>query len=169
VSIAAPLYELTRFRAELQVLADSGEIPPEQIADTLEALEGDIREKAVHVAAFTRNLDVAATAIREAGKAMLARAERVEKRAEGIRAYLLFQCQANGISRIDSPQFTVSVRKNPPAVVIDDEAQLPAEYRVAPPPPPPRIDRTAISKALKDGVPVPGARLIQTERLEIRE
>ena len=165
-----PLYELVRYQSELERLADSGDVPAEQIADTLEALEGDIKEKAVQVAAFTRNLDAAASAIREAGRAMLARAERIERRADGIRNYLLFQCQVAGITKIEAPWFVLSVRKNPPSVVIDDEAQIPAEFIAPPPPaPPPRPDKAAIGKALKAGGSVPGAHLMQTERLEIRE
>lgn len=168
-NIATPLYELVKYHHELELLADSGEVPPEQIADTLEALEGDINEKAVNVAAFTRNLDASAAAIREAGKAMLARADRIEKRADGVRSYLLFQMQAAGITKIESPWFTLAVRKNPPAVVVDDEAQVPPEFIVTPPPPAPRPDKDAIKRALKAGTAVPGCHLLQGERLEIRE
>jgi len=167
-SIVTPLYELVRYQHELEVLADSGEVPPEQIADTLEALDGDIREKAVQVAAFTRNLDASADAIREAGKAMLARADRIAKRAEAVRNYLLFQCQAAGITKIESPWFTLSVRRNPPSVVIDDEAAVPPEFIVQPPPPAPRPDKDAIKRKLKAGEDVPGCRLVQGERLEIK-
>lgn len=168
MSLAAPLYELVRYQHDLQLLADAGEIPPEQIADTLDALDGDIREKAIDVAAFTRNLDATAQAVREAAKAMLSRADRIEKRAESIRNYLLFQCQAAGVSKIESPWFTLAVRKNPPSVVIDDETQIPPEYIVQPPPPAPRPDRDAIKRAIKSGADVPGCHLLQTERLEIR-
>lgn len=168
MSIITPLYELVRHQHELQALADSGDIPAEQIADTLDLIEGDIREKAIDVAAFSRNLDATAEAVRAAAKAMLARADRIEKRAESIRAYLLFQCQAAGVTKIESPWFTLSVRKNPPAVVIDDEASLPAEYIVQPPPPAPRPDRDRIRRDIKAGIDVPGAHLLQTERLEIR-
>jgi hypothetical protein len=167
-NITTPLYELVRYQHELEMLADSGDVPPEQIADTLEALEGDINEKAVNVAAFTRNLDASADAIREAGKAMLARADRIAKRADGVRAYLLFQMQAAGISKIECPWFTLAVRKNPPGVAVDDETAIPAEYIVQPPPPAPRPDKDAIKRALKDGQDVPGCRLTQGERLEIR-
>lgn len=167
-SITTPLFELVRYQHELQILADSGEVPPEQIADTLQALDGDIKDKAVQVAAFSKNLDATAQAVREAAKAMLARADRIEKRAESIRAYLLFQCQAAGISKIESPWFTLAVRKNPPSVVVDDEAVIPAEYIVQPPPPSPRPDKDAIKRALKAGTAVPGCHLLQTERLEIR-
>jgi hypothetical protein len=167
--MTAPLYELVRYRDELERLADSGELPAEQLRDTLDALEGDIREKAIAVAAFTRNLDSSATAIRAAGLAMLARAERLERRADGVRNYLLFHCQAAGITKIEAPWFTLAVRKNPPAVVIDNERELPAEFMVQPPAPPPRPDKTAIKAAIKAGADVPGAHLSESDRLEIRE
>lgn len=168
MTIAAPLYELVQYQNQLATLADSGEVPPEQIADTLESLEGDIREKSVQVAAFTKNLDATADAVREAAKKMLERADRIEKRAESIRQYLLFNMQAAGISKVECPWFTLTVRKNPPAVVIDDEEQLPREYIVQPPPPSPRPDKDAIKRALREGQAVPGARLVQGERLEIK-
>lgn len=167
-SVATPLYELVKYRAELEALADSGEVPPEQIADTLEALDGELQDKAIQVAAFTRNLEASADAIREAGKAMLARADRIEKRAESVRAYLLFQMQAAGITKVECPWFTLAVRKNPPAVAIDDEAAIPTEFIVQPPPPAPRPDREAIKRALKAGEDVPGCRLTQSERLEVK-
>ena len=167
-TIAAPLYELVNYRHELELLSDSGEIPPERIADTLEALEGDIKEKAVAVAAFTRNLDANADAVREAAKQMLSRADRIEKRAENIRAYLLFQMQAASISKIECPWFTLAVRKNPPSVVVDDEALIPPEFIVQPPPPSARPDKDAIKRDLRAGTEVPGAHLFAAERLEIR-
>jgi len=166
---AAPLFELVRYQRELETLADSGEVPVEQIRDTLEALEGDIREKAVTVAQFARNIETSATAIREAGKKMLERADRLERRAESVRAYLTFQMQAAGITRIESPWFTLAVRRNPPSVVVDDESRIPDQFRVQPEPPPPRLDRAAIARALKAGDDVPGAHLVQSERLEVRE
>ena len=163
------LFELVAYRRELEALADSGEIPPEQIADTLAALEGDIESKAIAVAQFARNLEASGAAIREAAKAMLTRADRIEKRAESLRQYLLFQMQAAGITRVECPWFTLAIRRNPPSVVVDDEAAVPQEFRVQPEPPPPRLDRTAIARALKSGADVPGARLVQSERLEVRE
>lgn len=167
-NVLTPLYELVAYRNELETLADSGEIPPEQIADTLNALEGDIQEKAVAVAMFSRNLEATAEAIREAAKAMLTRAERVQRRAESVQQYLLYNMQAAGITKIEAPQFVLAVRKNPPAVIVDDEAQIPADFMVQPAPPPPRPDKTAIKRELQAGHAVPGAHLLQSERLEIR-
>jgi hypothetical protein len=168
-SISTPLFELVNYRHELDALADSGEVPAEQIAETLDALDGDIRDKAVAVAALSRNLDATAEAVRQAAKAMLERADRIERRAESIKSYLLFNMQAAEISRVECDWFTLTVRKNPPAVVIDDESQIPAQYIVQPPPPAARPDKAAISRALKAGEDVPGAHLTYSDRLEIKQ
>jgi hypothetical protein len=163
------LYEIVRHRAEFERLADQGDLDPQLILDTLESLDGELNDKAISIAQFTRNLDATAQAVREAGKAMLERAGRIEKRAESIRAYMLYQLQFAGVSKIECPWFVIAVKKNPPAVVLDDEAAVPQAFKVQPEPPAPRPDKKAIAAALKAGEDVPGCRLVQSDRLEIRE
>lgn len=162
------LYELANQHLQLNTLADSDDIPPEVIRDTLDGLEGTLRDKAVSVAHFVRNLEEVAATIDNAAAAMLARADRLRTRAGAVRDYLLFNMQAVGISKIESPYFTLAVRDNPLAVVIDDESAIPDAYKVQPPPPPRRIDRAAIAKAIKDGQAVPGCHGERRQRLEIK-
>jgi hypothetical protein len=167
--MSTPLYELVEYKRELEALSDSDELTPEALAEALEAIQGDIQVKVTNVAKFIRNVEVDAVAIREAGKAMLERAARLERRADAVRNYLLWQMQAAGISKVECPWFKIARRLNPPAVQIDDESALPPGFIVTPPPPEPRPDKIRIRDALKAGEPVPGAHLLQTERLEIRE
>lgn len=164
----APLYQLVDQYRHLQVLEDP-ELPEEAVRDTLEGLEGEITVKAANVARFIANQESFAEAVEEAAKAMSERAKRLQRRAENIRQYLLVQMQAAGLERIECPEFTVAVRKNPPSVVVDSVGELPSEYFAPPPPPPePRPDKKAIAAALKAGAAVPGARLEQSVRLDIR-
>jgi hypothetical protein len=162
------LYEIVRYRDQFERLAESGEIDPQTVLDTLESLDGELNDKAISIAQFSQNLDATAAAVREAAKAMLSRAERIERRAEAIRNYMLFQLQTARVSKIECPWFTIAVRKNPAVVVIDSEAAIPEAFKVQPDPPPPRLDKKAIGAALKAGEDVPGARLVQSERLDIR-
>jgi hypothetical protein len=162
------LYEIVRYRDQFERLAESGEVDAQTVLDTLESLDGELNDKAVSIAQFSQNLDATAQAVREAAKAMLSRADRIEKRAESIRNYLLYNMQFAQVTKIECPWFVIAVRKNPAAVAIDDEAAIPEAYRVQPEPPPPRLDKKAIGAALKAGEDVPGARLVQSERLDIR-
>lgn len=161
------LHELAQeFRAAAETL-QADDLPDEVIQDTLESISMPLEEKAKSVAAFARNLESTASAIKEAEAEMSRRRKALENRAEWLRGYLLSNMQACGISKIECPYFRISVRANPESVCIEDEAQIPADYmreipaRLEP-------DKAAMKQAMKDGFSVPGAKLVRTQRLEIK-
>jgi len=162
------LYQLAaEHRADLERLADL-DLPPETVADTLESLGGELQAKAQSVVAFLRNLETTAAAIKEAEAQMAARRRAMENRVASLKRYVLDAMQAGGIQRIDCPHFAISIAKNPPAVDLYDEGQIPEDYYSAPPPPPPAPDKKLIAQVLKAGRDIPGARLVQGLRLAIR-
>lgn len=164
------LYRLTDQYRELERLADD-DIPEEVIRDTLEALTGEIEVKATNVAKFAGNLAMLRDAVDEAAKAMKERAARINRKVDALHHYILNNMKACGITKIESPEFTLSVQKNPPAVVIDDEGSIPDEYMVTPPPAPPpvaRPDKKAITDAIKGGATVDGAHLEYGYRLKVK-
>lgn len=165
---AMALYELSNQFLRLQDLADTDDLPPEVIRDTLEALTGEIELKSINVAKFILSLEAHADAISDAAKQMAARAQRVRNRADSIRAYLLFQMQATGTTKVTCPEFTLAVRSNPPAVGLREDIELPPEFMVTPDPPPPHPDKRKIAEALKAGRQIDGAWLEQGQRLEIK-
>lgn len=164
------LYRLTDQYRELDRLTDE-DVPEEVIRDTLEALTGEIEIKATNVAKFSRNLEALADAIDEAAKAMKERAARLRRKVDGLHHYILTNMQACGISKIESPEFTLSIQKNPLAVIVDDESQVPAQYMVTPlpaPPPVARPDKKAIADAIKGGAVIPGCHGEQGSRLKVK-
>jgi len=162
------LYQLTAQYRELQALSEQEEIDHQIVKDTLEALTGSIEDKAKAVAMVVENLTISAGDIRTVAKQMIARAERLERRAESVRDYLLNNMQATGIRKIECEYFVLNVRKNPSKVVIDSPGLIPSELYVYPPAPEPYPDKKAIAEYLKAGKEVNGAHLEQTERLEIK-
>jgi Siphovirus Gp157 len=168
MSGALKLYELTQQHRELERLLDGEELPPEVIHDTLEALEGDIEAKATSVAHLVLNLDSFAEQVAALAEATKKRSERIARRAESIRNYLLLNMQATGIKKIEAPEFTIAVRANPAVVEIEDYAVVPEKYMVTPEPPPARPDKKALAVALKEGEVIPGVWLRQGEHLSIK-
>ena len=63
---------------------------------------------------------------------------------------------------LDEPLLALS------AVDVFEPGLVPADYMKDPPPPPPEIDRKLVMQALKEGFDVPGCRLTQGERVEIK-
>jgi hypothetical protein len=165
---AISLYTLAlEYRADLEKLADL-DLPPDVVADTLESLGGELTTKAQNVVAFLRNLESTADAIKQAEASMAARRKAIENRAEGLKRYVLESMRFAGIEKIDCPLFRISIAKNPPAVEVYDERQIPSDYLTDPPPPPRQIDKKLIAQTIKDGFDVPGARLTQGLRLSIK-
>jgi len=85
------------------------------------------------------------------------REDRLRHRAERMKADLLEALQDTGRDKIELPDATLSVRQNPPKVIVTDEAVIPAEFRREPEPP--SADKKKIAEALKGGREVPGALL----------
>jgi hypothetical protein len=165
---AIKLYEIVADYKAVEALESSDDLPEQVIRDTLEGLTGDLQVKATNICKFVRNIEASADVIDDAAKAMQARANRLRKRAESVKAYLLFNLQATGINKIEAPEFVIAVRNNPESVKILENAQIPAEYLVTPEPPPPRPDKTAIKAALKAGKHIDGCYLEAGQRLEIK-
>ncbi|EAG7290564.1 hypothetical protein BLG75_16310, partial [Listeria monocytogenes] len=66
--------------------------------------------------------------------------------------------------KIKTNLFTLDIRKNPPSVIVEDESKL-LNYLIEQPK---KLDKTKLGDDLKKGIEVPGAKIIQTERLQIR-
>ena len=162
------LYELAaEYRQQMDVLNDL-DLPPEVVADTLESISGDLEAKCTNVGLVIRNMESLEEQIDSEINRLKAKKERVAARVKGIREYLLQNMQRCEFSRITSPWFTLSVRNNPPKVVIHDPASVPQEYMRQPPIPAPEPDKKAIAEALKRGEEVGDCYLEQTQSLIIR-
>lgn len=162
------LYQLADiYLADLNKLAEL-DLDEQTVADTLEGLSGELEVKATNVAAFTRNLEAAAEAIKGAEAQMSARRKAIENRAARLRQYLKDNMERTGILQIHSPLFALTIKKNPPAVHVEALELVPMEFFNPPLPPPPVLDKKRVSEALKAGKDVPGCRLEQGTRLDIR-
>lgn len=168
---ALTLFQIAReYRHITDVLQDSG-CDPQALTDTLEGEAWPLEVKAQNIGFVIRNMEALAASMKEAERQMAERRKATEKRAAALIEYLKTGMEIAGVSKLETPHFALTIKKNPPSVEVWDENQVPAEFmRVPPPPPPPPAapDKVAIKEALKAGREVPGALLAQGTRLEIK-
>jgi hypothetical protein len=141
------------------------------IEDTIDGELYPLEMKAQGVGYAVKNLEATAAAIKGAEQEMATRRKAIEKRAEALKEYAKTCLEIAGISKLDTPHFALTIKKNPPSVDVWDERQIPAEFMRLPEPPPPPIavpDKTKIKEAIKAGREVPGAQMAQGSRLEIK-
>ena len=151
----------------VEVLENAGEDENlrELVTNSLNEIEDNIKDKADNVVRFIRNLESEANAIKEEEKRLAEMRKKREKQVENLKQYLFdFTKVADG-QKIKGRIFTVSIKKNPASVVIDDLEAIPEEYK--------RVktvveaNKTLLKKVLKENE-VAGAHLEQKESLNIK-
>ena len=126
-----------------------------------------IKDQCINLAAYTKNLEAEAVALKAAADAILDRMNAVKKKSMRCKEIIHTTMEYRGIDRItDSPYFAIKIKKNPPSMVIINSEEIPPEYKSE------RmeivIDNAQIKADLSQGLWVPGASLETKTRLEIK-
>ena len=162
------LYQLHEGYLNLvEVLENAGEDDNlrELVTNSLNEIEDSIKDKTDNVVRFIRNLESEANAIKEEEKRLSEMRKNREKQVENLKQYLFDFAKVADGQRIKGSIFTVSIKKNPASVVVDNLEAIPEEYK--------RVktvieaDKTLLKKVLKDGE-VAGVHLEQKESLNIK-
>jgi hypothetical protein len=155
-----------QYRQLAELLADQHD-DAQVIADTLESVSGPLDEQLENLAKMVRNIEAADHGVQQTLADLEARHAGLQRAAERGRQLILSLMRAADRERVATALFSLAIKKNPPQIVIDCEADLPPEYLIRHAPPPPTPDKKAIAAALKAGMPVSGAHSEQGVRLEI--
>jgi len=152
------------FSAELAIDPDTGEIGGDYPLDVL------VKRNPIGTCAYVLNTLATADMIDAHIRLMTAKKKALTNNAERAREALKQIMQATGVTSFKSDDRTFAATLalgRDESVDVFDEAQLPADYlREVPATTAP--DKTLIKKAMKDGFDVPGARLVQRDRLTIK-
>lgn len=167
------LYEISADYQRFQEQVESGEIPEEAIADTLEAIEGNFDDKVDSIACIIKSLLAEAKEIKSERDSLDGRMKQKQKTADRLTKSLKDQMLFSGRTKVETRRNVVRIRKNPPSVVIDNEQdfisfaqenELDSLLNYSQPKP----NKTAIKDILKDGAHLPGVRLVEGKRLDIK-
>ncbi len=159
------MYELTADYLEVLAMATDGETPPDAIADTLEAIGGEIEIKAENSAVIMQELNAEAVKIDAEIKRLTARKKVLETNADAIKERVYNAMKATGKEKFKTTLFSFSIGKNPPKLVIDDAEKIPRKYLI---PQPAKIDNAKLKEDLKAGKTCSYAHLEQSESLCIK-
>ncbi len=165
-----PMFEAFELAAQYRQLAEllAERHDDEQlISDTLESCSGPLDEQLENLAKMVRNIEAADGGVVQTIESLEARHAALQRAAERGRKIILDVMQLAQRERVTTALFSMAIKKNPPQVVIDREADLPPMYFTRHEPPPPTPNKKAIAAALKAGEQVPGAHSEQGVRIEI--
>jgi hypothetical protein len=161
------LYELAdNYLCVLDKLNDS-EIDAETIQNTLESIQGELADKAENIARIDVMLSGELSAIDSEIKRLTAKKKAIENGQGRLKKYLFDQMKRIGKEKIKGELFTISIRKNPPKLIIDDPMGIPSSFLTIIPQHT-EINNAELKRAIVSGEFVPGAHCESGESLQIK-
>lgn len=158
------LYELKSEYIQLRDMAGDPDISPEALRDTMDAINGELEDKADGYARVIRELEAEEAGLDAEIKRLQARKSAVSGNKGRIKDALESAMRETGKLKFKTALFSFGIQKNPPSVAILSE-NIPLDYLVVPEPQP---DKKRILAELKAGAKFDWAELRQTEALRIR-
>ena len=159
------LYELTNEYQQLLLMAEDPDIDPQVLADTFDALEGDIEAKAEGYAKVIKQLDADTTALKAEIDRLTSRKKTIENNIDRLKERLKTAMILCDKPKFKTALFSFTVQNNPEKVVLETE-DVPEKYLVQQDP---KVNKTLLKEDLKSGVDLSGiAHLEQDTSLRIK-
>lgn len=155
------LYEIIPAMNKLEEMSENNE----ELVPYLDSIQLQLNDKVNNIVKFTRGLEVSAEAIDAEIKRLCGLKANFENKASNLRGYISDQMLKNGIVKIETDVAKLSFRKSQ-SVEITDEKLIPETYKkkkVIE-----NVDKMALKEALKTGLMVDGAVLVEKNNLQIR-
>ena len=162
------IYELTQDFLTIQEMMEDPELDPQTLADTMEAVEGELEIKAENYAKVMKNLEGDVEALENEIRRLTSRKKAIEENIKRMKVALQGMMEVTGKTKFKTDLFSFGIQKNAPSVVIDveDIYDIPEDYLKYKAP---EINKTAIKEAIQKGENLEGiAHLEQSHSLRIR-
>jgi hypothetical protein len=131
----------------------------------LDEIQDRLAVKAEGCAKAIKICERQAEACRAEAKRLTEAARHLESKAGRILEYVEYNMSLTSLKDLQAGVFRFKVALNPPSLDVYDLSQIPAGYDLEAER---KIDTTRIKADLKSGKEVPGARLMQKERLALK-
>lgn len=159
------IYELTQEYLQLLALAEDELTDPYTLDDTMEAIQGEIEDKADAYAKIMLQLYAQSDGIDKEIKRLTEKKRAIDNNAKHLKNRLQQAMEVTGKKKFKTALFSFGIQKNPASLIIDDAEKIPEEFLIAQAP---KVDNAGIKAALKAGQEFDWCHLSQSESLRIR-
>ena len=162
------LYEIDQALIEnmikLAEILENGETPSQAMIDELLGLQADLTNKLVNYGKFIKNTQSDIDGLDGEIKRLTAKKRALQSRADILKTNMQMAMESHGIDKINDPIMPIRLQNSPKSLQLTiSPDKLPPEFQV--------IEISAktqqIKNALKDGVKIHGAQLVQLKHIRI--
>ena len=150
------LYEITSGFPALMENEEISEEDKNKIENELEIL---LQQKSQNIIGYTKNIELTINAMKEEEKRIADDRKLLESKLDKFKQYVKENMEKLGITKMDTELGTLSIARNPISVEIENEEEIPAEYKLEVVTT--KIDKTAIKNHFKEtGEVIVGTRIV---------
>lgn len=166
------LYEISELYNDFMYALENGEIDPEMIPDTLEAIEATFNDKVDNIACMIKSYEAEAAAIKAEAATLTERAKAKQNNADRLKEYIKAHMLRTGMRSVESTRAKVSFRRSESVEIADEGEFIRYMHEAgrddlltfkAPTP-----NKTAIKAAIKNGHVLPFAEIVEKQNLQIK-
>ena len=143
------IYELTDAYSTVEAMLYDGETDEQVILDTLQAIDGEIEDKADNYAKLIKNLRCDAESLKAEEERLYQRRKSLENREKLLKSTLQANLEFIGKTKFKTALFTYTVAVNggkAPLVITDNLRDIPWKFLI---PQPPKVDTEAVRELLE--------------------
>jgi hypothetical protein len=142
---------------------ETGEVD-ENVLARLNELADSAENKCINIVKISEEFKKEIAAIADAKARMSKREKAFKNQVDRLKSYLQDNMERCEITKISCPEFVISLQNNPASLQVDDESLVDPEFLVTTV----SVNTAKLKEALKKGLEVPYARLVQGQSVRIR-
>ncbi|MTV23748.1 siphovirus Gp157 family protein [Staphylococcus delphini] len=158
------LFDLNQNELAILEMLENEELSFDDVKDTLDAIQDEQKRKYDAMQKMVLSLKGDVNTLKERETALSKRRKSYENKIKSLQNYMLDSMRFKGETKFKTEEFTYFIRKSE-TTQIEDENVIPDKYKVEQAP---KINKAQIKKAIKAGVDVVGASLVENESLGVR-
>lgn len=156
------LYNVTNNFLEIIENYENGEYTEEEYNQLISRVCEDLQNKSTNIIAIIKNNEILANSIKMEERRLKENREKIEKGLDKLKLYVKENMEKLAINSIETEIGTMSIRKNPLSIEIEDETIIPEEFKkikteIT-------VDKTSIKNYFKEtGEIIEGTRIVNNK------
>lgn len=160
------LYNITNKFIDLMNKAEEGELTEEEYNQLGEEIALELQKKSANIIGFTKNIELIIEAIKSEEKRLSENRKSLENKLDKFKQYVKDNMERLGLDKIQTELGTLSIAKNPMSVEIENEEEIPAEFKEVVMTI--KIDKVSIKEHFKETGEIPAGTNIIDDKTTLR-
>ena len=160
-------YEIKEINSIANFLnSENNELDEETIQDTRESIKYLLEEKSEQLELILKEQETKEEKCKEISKYYAEKSKETKEKKDALKRMIMEAMENLGVKKIETETGTFTIRKNSPALIIENEELVPDKFKTIVQET--KIEKNEIKKALKEGEEIKGVRLESSQSLLIK-